>query len=161
MANRTAERRGKKIKELEAKMSRTLSDKPEHFDYVMDMLKFIEEEDLGYQFWWRTDGAFAPITFFVNANDLFYWACGDAEEVTPDALPALKQAIADCKAIDPTDDADVGCWLFTCRIRKMRPQGAAYPAKKYWTLFDACGPEREIGPGNPRKPGVRTRDKTA
>jgi hypothetical protein len=43
-----------------------------------------------------------------------------------------------------------GCDLFVCRERKMRPQGAVYPEdRRFWPLFDACGPEREVGLGNP------------
>lgn len=46
--------------------------------------------------------------------------------------------------------------LFAARVRSMRPQGAAYKVrydKSIWPLFDACGPEREIGMGNPRAIG--------
>jgi hypothetical protein len=43
--------------------------------------------------------------------------------------------------------------LYAARIRKMRPQGAAYPERAATqALFDACGPERAIGFGNPRRP---------
>ncbi|UDL15984.1 hypothetical protein QEH42_gp234 [Microbacterium phage Pumpernickel] len=45
--------------------------------------------------------------------------------------------------------------LFAAKSRKMRPQGAYYKSipENIWHLFDACGPEREVGMGNPRKPG--------
>lgn len=46
--------------------------------------------------------------------------------------------------------------LFAARSRKMRPQGAAYKVRypeELWGLFNAAGPEREVGLGNPRKPG--------
>lgn len=41
--------------------------------------------------------------------------------------------------------------LFAARVREMRPQGACYKGypKDLWPLFDACGPERETGMGNP------------
>lgn len=41
--------------------------------------------------------------------------------------------------------------LFAARVRGMRPQGACYKGypKDLWPLFDACGPERETGMGNP------------
>lgn len=39
-------------------------------------------------------------------------------------------------------------------MRKERPQGACYPSNKdLWPLFDACGPEKPTGFGNPYKPG--------
>lgn len=46
--------------------------------------------------------------------------------------------------------------LFAARARKMRPQGAAYKVRypePLWESFNAAGPEREVGLGNPREPG--------
>lgn len=50
--------------------------------------------------------------------------------------------------------------LYSCRIEGMRPQGAVYRhnKKELWPLFDACGPEREVGLGNPYKPGEYKRN---
>jgi hypothetical protein len=41
--------------------------------------------------------------------------------------------------------------LFACRSRNSRPQGAIYKriSKALVPLFDACGPERMTGFGNP------------
>lgn len=86
----------------------------------------------------------------VNCNDLFYWACSDGEDITEETLPQFHQAVKDCK-----EDESLAAWLYCARIRKMRPQGAAYTyiPKDLWPLFDACGPEREIDFGNSWKPG--------
>lgn len=48
--------------------------------------------------------------------------------------------------------------LFSARSRGMRPQGAYYKLfpRDTWELFDACGPEREVGVGNPYVPGGNT-----
>jgi hypothetical protein len=94
----------------------------------------------------RTDGEYAPITFFANCGDLFYWATSDLEKITPENVEILEQSFADASFHGDT--------LFCARVRKMRPQGACY---KHWSadlqrLFDACGPAREVdkGPfGNP------------
>lgn len=45
--------------------------------------------------------------------------------------------------------------LFAAKVRGMRPQGACYTyyPKELWIEFDQAGPEREIGFGNPYKPG--------
>lgn len=45
--------------------------------------------------------------------------------------------------------------LFAAKVKGMRPQGAAYTyiPTDAWDLFDACGPERQTGMGNPYKPG--------
>lgn len=121
---------------------------------VMQILEFIDVEELHGLIWWRTDGEYAPITFWTNSNDLLAWGCADGEEINEETLPLLKQAVEDCKAIDPVCGAITGCELFACRMNKMRPQGAAYPKEReLWPLFDACGPERETGLGNPYKPG--------
>lgn len=123
-------------------------------EFVMQILEFFAKEDIRDMLYWRTDGEYAPITFYIITNDLMYWGCADAEAVNAETLPILKQAISDCKAIDPVLGAIEGCNLFACRVRKMRPQGAAYPDERgLWPLFDACGPEREVGLGNPYRPG--------
>lgn len=123
-------------------------------NFVMEVLGFIADEDLHDMLWWRTDGEYAPVTFWINCNDLFAWGFADAEDLTPESLPVLKQAVADCKEIDSVCGSITGCELFACRMRKMRPQGAAYPEEReLWPLFDVCGPERETGLGNPYKPG--------
>jgi len=126
---------------------------------VNPILEFFASENKGSihreDIYWRCDGEFASITFFVNCNDLFYWGCADGEEITVESLPVLKQAFEDCeKAVK---------WgrlwamqLYCCRMRKMRPQGCCYPKQKeLWPLVDACGPERETGFGNPYPPGER------
>jgi hypothetical protein len=104
--------------------------------------------------WWRTDGDYAPVTLFVNCNDVFLWGCSDCEVVGPGSIGILEQAYADAKAIGQARFTDA---LYCARRRELRPQGAfyAYLTPKMAALFDACGPEREIGLGNPKpnKPG--------
>lgn len=79
----------------------------------------------------------------LNCNDLFEWACADAEEITVADLPAIEQAIADCLAVEPVGGMLDGCILYAARKRKMRPQNCCYPEEQeLWPLFDACGPER-------------------
>lgn len=87
--------------------------------------------------WWRTDGEYAPVSFFVNCNDLFYLGTADAERITEDNIEVFEQACKDA-------EYEPGL-LFCCRVRKMRPQGAYYEclSEADKLLFDACGPERE------------------
>ncbi len=91
--------------------------------------------------------------FFAMCSDFFWWGGADAEEITPDNIGVLELAIADCYASDRVIGTCDAVSLFCARVRKMRPQGAAYKSldRKAWPLFDACGPEREVGMGNPRK----------
>ena len=139
-------------------------------EFILDVLTTFAPDDCS-SIWWRTDGEYAPITFFVNCNDVFAWACADAEDITPESLPILKQSIEDVRSVLDIDrfdrdrewriaNIDRCHWmsfsieLFCSRMRKMRPQGACYPMfKELWPLFDACGSEREIDEGNPCKPG--------
>ena len=86
----------------------------------------------------------------VNCNDVFFWGCADGEDITEETLPAFNQAVDDCRG-----DVALAAWLYCARIRKERPQGAAYTfiPKDLWPLFHACGPERKTDCGNPYKPG--------
>lgn len=87
---------------------------------------------------------------YVNCNDLFVWGCADGEEITVETLTEFHKALSDCGG-----NLNTASDLYCARRRKMRPQGACYSHynKKYWSLFDACGPEREVGLGNPHRPG--------
>ena len=115
--------------------------------------------------WWRSYGENDPdhapgVFFYINCNDLFYWGCSDAEELTEENFPVLVQAIADVQAACPDMDRyrvfGQAQTLFACRVRQERPQGCCYPKdRRLWPLIDACGPERETGIGNPYKPGER------
>ena len=121
---------------------------------AIKVLAVVARHDLTDSIGWRCDGEYAPITIWVNCNDTFAWGCADCEDLTIENLPAFEQAIKDCGAIDPVCGSLTGCDLFVARIRKQRPQGAAYPKDKaLWPLFDECGPEREVKLGNPYKPG--------
>lgn len=102
------------------------------------------------------------IIFMVNANDLFYWATADGEEITPENLPVLKQAVRDVRAAFGVTDEPApslrsepwdrwyhagsrGATLFCCRVRGMRPQRPCYehiPTELH-ALYDACGPVRD------------------
>lgn len=111
-------------------------------DFVLKLLALVAEHDDHHSLFWRCDEKYAPISFFVNCNDLFFWATADCEQVTPENLPVLEKAYQDARAVD---HEYMGGELFACRMRKMRPQRAAYRdfAKELWPLYDACGPERD------------------
>lgn len=93
------------------------------------------------------------LSIYVDCSDAFFWGSADAEELTPETLPILQQAAADLEAAG-ADNHHLD-HLFAARVRKMRPQGACYefydePALR--AMFDACGPERVTGLGNPHPP---------
>lgn len=88
--------------------------------------------------------------FFVNCSDEFFWGCADSEDITEADLPMFNEAVVECAG-----NLNTASSLYCCRKRKERPQGALYTYidGELWPLFDACGPEREVGFGNPYKPG--------
>lgn len=118
--------------------------------YVVQVLSLFQKMDNESELFWRVDGD--DVRFFVNCSDCFFWGAADAEDITPETLPELEQAIEDAQNLD-----DPQAWwipvLYAARRRKMRPQGALYEEKylppRCWPLFDACGPIREVGFPNP------------
>lgn len=104
------------------------------------------------ELFWRTDREYAPVTFFANCNDLFSWGCADSEEITPSNVVELERAVADCRAAGGEQSVAHAVALFCARLRRMRPQGVCYDgvAPAVAALFDACGPPRATGLGNPR-----------
>jgi hypothetical protein len=113
---------------------------PEQESFALRVLGLFAKHDCYSHLFWRTDGEFAPITFMVICNDIFYCA-SDCEDVTPDNIATLEKAFDECKALDQVDWAPS---LFVARVRGLRPQNAAYPTdcKALDALLDACGPER-------------------
>lgn len=105
------------------------------------VLKYAAEQDIYEDIYWDED-----LNFYINCNDLFFWGCADSEDLTEADFDLLKQAYED-------SDTMAGTLLYCCRKRNMRPQGAYYKyiEEEYWHLFDACGPEREVGLGNPHE----------
>lgn len=83
---------------------------------------------------------------YINCSDMFVWGCSDSEDITFDDFASLRE----CLTLTPC-----GTDLWVCRKRGQRPQGAyySYIPEEHWHLFHACGPEREVGLGNPYAPG--------
>ena len=117
-------------------------------EFILEVLRLQDEYDCyGEPLYWTCSSDYAPITFFVLCNDLFYWATADAEKLTLEDIPMLRQAILDVQASGVydlrLDDYETGCALWCARKRKMRPQQPAYPKdERLRALFDACGPIR-------------------
>lgn len=88
------------------------------------------------------------VFMMVSCNDVFFWGCSDAESIQLSELPDLIKAIEDANAAGATHSEEL---LWVARKRGERPQGAvyAYVEPALGRLFDACGPFREAGFGNP------------
>lgn len=115
-------------------------------DFTDQVLRLFAGE-LADELYWDVDGE-GEITFWVICNDAFWWACADGEDVTPDNIHLMVEAKEELG--DEFEHA--APLLFVCKVREMRPQGAVYDHidKEVWHLFDACGPKREVGMGNPK-----------
>lgn len=110
------------------------------------LLRFFEVTSLDYcdEFFWRTDNEYAPVKIFARANDLFEWACADAEEVTPDNIELLARTLKEAEAADAHFGPIYGVDLFSCRARGQRPQPPYYKgfvgSATMTALFNASGP---------------------
>jgi hypothetical protein len=116
-------------------------DKLEYYEEIMRLTHYHDcQEDIYFYPTKTGDGYIAC----VNCNDLFYWACGDAESIQIDDVPLFKQSLEDSEFMGPL--------LYCARKRKMRPQGAYYESffPEDVPLFNATGPKREVGFGNPK-----------
>lgn len=131
--------------------------------------RMTDDADVHDGFWWRANGPeYEPFKILVNCNDLFWWACADCEEVTPDNLDVLERSFADIKPFcermreswrdgtskeTPTVMMSEALLLFCARARGMRPQGAFYDQwpPEVAALFDAAGPARGGPDDTPRR----------
>ncbi|MBT0771748.1 hypothetical protein KIH74_22600 [Kineosporia sp. J2-2] len=116
--------------------------------WILEALRLTEGEPADSVFWHHREGS---LKLYFLCNDVFAWGCADAEEITEANLRLLAQARADLVASGDKYADHLGD-LYAARVRKLRPQGACYPyyPESIWKLFDACGPEREVGMGNPK-----------
>lgn len=119
-------------------------------DFLRDMMLLTAGEPAGEVHWYVKDGE--PVPWFI-CNDMFWWGCADAEDITEADLPLLRQTRDDLIAAGD-GHLDELASLYCARKRGMRPQGAWYRVAaltpQVQALFDACGPERETGLGNPQ-----------
>jgi hypothetical protein len=115
---------------------------------MIKVLDVFWKEDIQEMLFWRVDAGVA--TFYAKCSDEFFWGTADVEKITKENLHELELAVIDILAFEI--DVEFAPVLFAAKVRKMRPQHAVYtdnPA--LWDLYDACGPEREPGMGNPHK----------
>lgn len=108
-------------------------------DFVFELLQITAKHDAHSEVFWTED-----LKFSIICNDFFWWGCSDAEEITYEDLALLDECLG--------KDFVWGPLLYCAKRRGMRPQGAFYGdiPDKLKPEFDACGPEREVGTGNPK-----------
>lgn len=134
-------------------------------DLVYEVIK-LSQFGANEAIFWRWNLARTQIDVFAQCGDVFLWGCADVEQITWDNLDVLKQAVKDIEEASGSeyDNQDDAFYLFCARVRGMRPQGAMYKylksydtdedrarekTEKIRALFDAAGPPREVGVGNP------------
>jgi hypothetical protein len=122
-------------------------------DFIMRVLRVFSDADDADYLWWKAAGE--GVEFFVMCNDVFAWGTADAEPITPENIGELEQAYRDAGKACGDKWGTNGALLFVARQRKMRPQGAYYKSleEAERPLFDACGPYRPAGFGNPTASG--------
>jgi hypothetical protein len=113
-------------------------------EFVMRVLRVFAlfPNDIGSDsLMWRMDGKYAPITFFVVCSDTFHYATADAEQITPENICMLEQAVEDARAADDVVGVVYAPMLFCARVRGCRPLRTEYPdAPELVAMLDACGP---------------------
>lgn len=131
--------------------------------FPIDVLRFGTEHDIDL-LWSKRDNRLIPAAI---CSDCFAWGGADAEEITPATFDLFKATVEECEKLDEAHESgqklavSFADELFAARVRRMRPQGASYELYPpvLWPLFDACGPKRETGIGNPRpQPEVQTEE---
>ena len=121
-------------------------------EFVRRLLTLLARYDQHDDLWWSV-GKDGELHFFIKCSDVFAWGTADAERVIAETVECLAAAYEDAKGMS-LDGKNYGGILYVARQRQMRPHGAVYPKNAVVVaLFDACGPERMIGLGNPYRPG--------
>lgn len=105
---------------------------------VLTLLASVDRRLVG----WRCDGAYAPVTFFIDATGLFDWSSSVVVPLARHDVGELERAIADVRGAAGAD-VSVGVLLYAARTCVRRPMGARYPRdRRLWGLFDSAGSER-------------------
>lgn len=123
----------------------------EYIAYVNELFRILRDADLmgeSTPLIWTFDGD--HVIFHVMCSDMFFWASADAEVITLDDMPLLRQTLNDLRAVGDYSEVWLG-ELFCCRKRGMRPMNAWFKLRAKsndlgegaWMLFEAAGPERE------------------
>lgn len=123
-----------------------MTEETSQYEHIVAVLRAFDDSESHDSLWWRViDG---QVRFLINCNDLFFWGTADCEELNADTLPIYEACVRDLGS-EHNHNAP---WLYCCRVRKERPQGACYKYIDHAIrpLFDACGPEKATGFGNPR-----------
>jgi hypothetical protein len=111
-------------------------------NFVQPLMLLFSDYDQADQLCWKFSREGTSLYFWVNCNDVFGYACADAEEIDPEDLPLLRECFTDALKADKTYGPLYAPLLFACRKRRMRPMKGAYPKpESIKPLFDASGPE--------------------
>jgi len=122
----------------------------------MTEVEFIKRVLAAFSDWWKEDVGWRVdedgVHFFALVSDVFWWGSADGEDILPEDLQLLERCKADLVALEGSEPTCLP-ELYAARKRGMRPQGAWYAGldSSVYHLFDACGPARDVGLGNPRR----------
>lgn len=88
--------------------------------------------------WWRTDGNYSPVSIFVNCHGQFEAGLADCEELTPQNIHLLEEAITE---VGPTEPSLYVPMLFCAKVRKKCPRIEMYQnSPSLREVFERCGP---------------------
>lgn len=116
--------------------------------FFMRVMKIFDDLDARSSLWWNMRSAGNPLQFAVNCSLVFDGGGADFEDLTPENLHILEQAIKDVRedylsaAGGPMGEYDWALWLFCARIRARRPRPQTIIPEELRPLFDAAGAPR-------------------
>lgn len=112
--------------------------------FFMRVMKIFDDIDEKDSLSWNTTSPAMPLQFSVMCSDTFDWASADAENLTPDNVGLLEQAIADVKPLgyDMGEGVHWGLILFCARVRGRRPMRQMRIPENLQALFNEAGPPR-------------------
>lgn len=112
--------------------------------FFMRVMKIFDDIDGKDALWWNTSSPYAPLQFSVMCSDTFDWATDDSEDLTPDNIGLLEQAIADVKPLgyDMGEGVHWGLMLFCARARGRRPMPQMRIPENLQVFFNEAGPPR-------------------
>lgn len=120
---------------------------------VFSVIAQVEKKDnqAEHGLFWRIDNN--KLSLFVNCNDLFFWACSDLEEITPQNIDVFVETANVLQVNHQLNYANLAI-LFCAKSRKLQPQGAVFSklSPLMVTLLEQVGIEREEKSPNTAKP---------
>lgn len=126
----------------EGSMTTRIDEKKKSYldDFILKVLSLYAKYGLQSCLTYRTDGEYAPITFWADSSqDLFGPMCNTDVTLTSENLPLFEQALRDCFNVSKAC-AYYGLDLFICRTLKRKPDYTVWPQSEVYRRNEEYSP---------------------